>query len=400
MTTIATTLVFFAVAFTISLVASWLVRTYATRWGWVDVPKEERRVHKNGTPTAGGLGILAGIVGGIAALATIVPIEYWWNVEVGIALLGGGVIALAGWRDDTRGLGFKRKFLIQVVVAYFLLHAGFRLDVAGLPFVGEGVYDQALYSIPLTMLWIVGIINAVNLIDGIDGLAGGVVTIACFAFGLLFLLTAQPVLAVLCLIVAAASLGFLWYNFHPASVFMGDTGSLTLGYFLAVIPLTASFNPDPLIAFLIPVLVLGVPIVDTLLTIVRRSLRKKAICGPDAQHIHHRLMRKGNMRSASLTLYAVAVWFGCTALLLHSLPAVWGYAVVLTTAIMVLGWVQSLGYLKVRPFVRAKRIQQLRVDRTSDHSDALDVVALSETSGDGSTIEADNNAMQSAWKQA
>lgn len=400
MISLATMLALFTFVLVVSLVSSRFVRAWATRCGWVDVPKEERRVHTVGTPTTGGLAILAGIAGGLAALAVVSPVEEWLNWNVGIVLFGGLALAGAGWRDDTAGLGFKRKFLIQVLVAYLLLHAGFRLDVAGLPFVGVGTYDQALFSIPLTMLWIVGIINAVNLIDGIDGLAGGVVTIACSTLSILFLLTGQSVLAMVCLIVAGATLGFLRYNFYPASMFMGDTGSLTLGYILAVVPLAGSFHADPFIAFVIPGLVLGVPIVDTTLTIVRRSLRKQAICGPDAQHIHHRLMRQGNMRSASLTLYGMASWLGCTALMLHILPAVWGYAVLLGTTLVVIGWVRSLGYLKIQPVLRAKRIQNKQNERLQVEAQASDVSALSETSGDGSTVKSQEPLMQSAWWQA
>ena len=384
----------FCVSFaTVSLLSSWAVPL-----GWVDKPGDARRVHEHSTPTAGGVGIVVGAIAGLFVLAFSIPGSDWFNSDVGVVFFGGVLIALAGWWDDTNGLGFKRKFLVQVIVAYALLHAGFRLEVAGLPFVGETTYQQALYGIPLTMLWVVGVINAVNLIDGIDGLAGGVAAIASIVMGILFLLSGSATLAIVSFVVAAAALGFLWHNFHPASIFMGDTGSLTLGYILAVLPLTGSFHVDPVLSFAIPVLILGVPILDTALTIIRRSARKKAICGPDAQHIHHRLLKRGTMRSASLTLYGIAAWFGVTSMLLFALPVFWGYVLLGGTIIVAGVWVRTLGYFNVQTYLRARRIHKVQCVDQHTTTSVLDSESSAETSGDGSIVTSEQYSMESVWR--
>ena len=399
MSLVTTALVVTSVGFCVSLATVFLRRLWAVPLGWVDKPGDARRVHEHSTPTAGGVGIVAGVIAGLCVLAFSIPANEWIDVDVGVVVGGGLLIALAGWWDDTNGLGFKRKLLLQIIVAYALLHAGFRLDVAGLPFVGETAYQQALYGIPLTRRWVVGVINAVNLIDGIDGLAGGVAAIASVVMGILFLLSGSATLAIVSFLVAAAALGFLWHNFHPASIFMGDTGSLTLGYILAVLPLTGSFHVDPVLSLVIPAVILGVPILDTTLTIIRRSARKKAICGPDAQHIHHRLLKRGTMRSASLTLYGVAGWFGTASILIYALPPSWGYSILLGTMLMAVAWVRTLGYLKVKPHVRARRIRSLRQARENVGISASKVELPAENSGDGSVVDTEQYSMESVWRQ-
>ena len=375
-------------ALVVSLVVMPVVMRWAARNDYVDRPEDDRRVHETATPNVGGVGIAIGIVAGMTVLALGFFDPAWFNPMLLTALAGGGVMLLAGLYDDIHGLGFKRKFLVQIVIAYALLHAGFRFDVAGLPFVGESGYDQALYSIPLTMLWIVGVINAINLIDGIDGLAGGIGAIAGGFMGALFLMTGQLHLAGLAFAVCAASLGFLYYNFYPASIFMGDTGSLTLGYALAVLPMAGTFHSEPFLAIAIPAVVLGVPILDTTVTIVRRMLRRKAICGPDDQHIHHRLMRRSNPRSASLTLYGVAGWFGAAAILLQLSTAFWAYVILVGSISITLGWVYTLGYFRLEPFLRARRLNRLRRKRLAAERDSEASQGQSHpVSGDGASVE-------------
>src|SRR5690606_34492605 len=195
------------------------------------------------------------------------------------AMLWIGALAMvgAGFYDDTRGLGFKGKFVIQVFAAYTLLYAGYRVDVTGLPFVGEDPYVQALISIPLTLLWIVGVINAINLMDGLDGLAAGLVLIAFACLALVFGVNGQNGLVMVALIMGGALVGFLLYNFNPASIFMGDSGSMFLGYMLATYALEGRGHADPAVALLIPAVALGLPLLDTTLSIVRRVIERKAV---------------------------------------------------------------------------------------------------------------------------
>jgi len=397
---LATFLLAVSAALATTLMLTWPLRQFALRWGFVDRPDEERRVHTEATPNIGGLGIVGGIVGGAAVLAVGVADASWVQTEVLAAVGGGLLIALSGLYDDTRGLGFKRKFLVQIVVAYMLLHAGFRLDVAGLPFVGEGAYDQALYGIPVTMLWIVGVINAVNLIDGIDGLAAGVSAVALAVLAVLFGLWGQSLLMAVALVVAGAALGFLFHNAPAATIFMGDTGSLLLGYILAVLPMAASFHADPLLALVIPGLVLGVPILDTALTIARRTIHRRAICAPDGQHIHHRLRRNHGDRRAVWTLYGVGTWFGVAAILVALTPAFWGYIVLCATALMALGWVHQLGYIREHPRLRARRIRQLREARLNQcTAGGGSVVAppADAKEGDGAAQDVEHAELRSAW---
>jgi UDP-GlcNAc:undecaprenyl-phosphate GlcNAc-1-phosphate transferase len=396
----ATFLLAASAALVVSLLLMRPIRRLAFQRGYVDRPDEKRRVHTRVTPNIGGLGIVAGIVVGGIILAIGHADASWLSPGVVGAVIGGLVLALTGFYDDIRGLGFKQKFFVQVVVAYLLLHAGFRFEVAGLPFVGTGVYDQALYSIPVTMLWIVGVINAVNLIDGIDGLASGVAAVALTALAVLFGVFGEPILAAVALVVAGAALGFLYHNKPPATIFMGDTGSLLLGYVLAVLPMAGTFHADPLLALAIPGLVLGLPILDTALTIFRRTVQRRAICAPDGQHIHHRLKRQHGDRRAVWTLYGVGTWFGVTAALVALAPAFWGYLVLAGTALMALGWAHSLGYINEHPRLRARRIQQLRearLDQSEHHGISNTRVSADMKTGDGAVQDVEHADLRSAW---
>ena len=250
------------------------------------------------------------------------------------------------------------------------------------------------------MLWIVGVINAVNLIDGIDGLAGGVSAVALTALAVLFGVFGQPLLAAVALIVAGAALGFLYHNKPPATIFMGDTGSLLLGYVLAVLPMAGTFHADPLLALAIPGLVVGLPVLDTALTIFRRTVQRRAICAPDGQHIHHRLKRKHGDRRAVWTLYGVGAWFGVTAVLVALTPAFWGYIVLCGTALIALGWVHSLGYIREHPRLRARRIQQLRearLDQSAQSGISGGCTPTDTKTGDGAVQDVEHEDLRSAW---
>jgi UDP-GlcNAc:undecaprenyl-phosphate GlcNAc-1-phosphate transferase len=363
----------------------------------VDIPTEARRIHSSATPNVGGVGIGIGIAVGLLTLVVLGDVQL--NAAAWAAAVGGLVIFGAGVYDDIRGMGFKQKFFMQVLVAYGLLHFGFQFDVSWLPFIEAGTFQEGLISIPLSMLWLVGMMNAVNLIDGIDGLAGGVATIASLGMALLFFWAGAPLLAAVACVVAASTVGFLHHNYEPAKVFMGDTGSLTLGYIVALLPLAQPLHADPLLAMVIPAVLLGLPIIETTLTIVRRLLRKKAVCGPDANHLHHRLMRQGSVRSACLTLYGVGAWFGVIALLLAVLPGTASLLVVVISLLMITSWIRSLGYLNFKAVVRARRLKRLG-DEQSFHKAIPKVNPRSSetynSTGDGSPVP-DITDMHAAW---
>lgn len=319
----------------------------AWRWGLLDEPRSKRKLHARATPTGGGLAIAGGVGGGAAVLYGTVGFPL--AMQAPLLWIGAFLMLGVGVWDDAYELDVKGKFLLQLVSAYLLLHAGSYVGVAGLPFAEGGAYNRALYSIPLTVIWVVGIINASNLIDGLDGLAGGVLGIAFLSCAVLFGVKGSLGLMGFGLVVAGALGGFLLYNFRPASLFMGDSGSLFLGYLLAAYTLQGPLHSDPLLALLIPPILLGVPVLDTTAAIARRLISHRSVFGPDTSHIHHRLLQKGSEKGAVLILYMVGAWFGSAAILMGVLPAAWGYAIAGATVAVALVWTWRLGCLRPVP---------------------------------------------------
>ena len=337
----------FLVAFGTTALTTPIVRRLAIDYGWVDRPDGQRKLHADVVPAIGGIAIALGFGIGLAylyAVRGLLP----FDVVFPTAALWAGALAIvaSGFYDDTRGLGFKGKLAVQALVAYALLHAGYRVDVAGWPFVGEDPYTQALVSIPVTLLWIVGVINAVNLLDGLDGLAAGVSLIAFAALGLIFGLHGEIGLVMIALIITGALAGFLLFNFNPASIFMGDSGSLFLGYLLATYSLAGTGHASPVMALVVPAMVLGLPLVDTTLSMARRFVERRAIFAPDRDHIHHRLTRTLSDRGAVLVLYVVALAFGSAAVALSLLPVALGVVVIVGVVVSTGLGLNRLKYLR------------------------------------------------------
>ena len=340
----------FLVPFVFALLLVPFGRSVAFRKGWVDEPDGERKQHARPIPYVGGVVIAASVgVGLISLMAVggILPDEVTTSTMIVVA--GALIILCTGLYDDIHGLSFKLKFFIQIVAAYLLLHAGYRVEVANLPFMVADPYQQALYSIPLTMIWIVGIINAVNLLDGLDGLATGVSLIAFVCLASIFGMQGDVSLAAIALLMIGALAAFLVYNFNPASIFMGDSGSLFLGYMLAfcTLSLEDGAHANPMLALLVPVIVLGLPLLDTSLSIVRRLLARRSPFAPDRDHIHHRLSRLCSQRRAVLILYGVALWFGVAAILMTLVDPPFGFAVAGITLVAAYIGVRSLGYMEL-----------------------------------------------------
>jgi UDP-GlcNAc:undecaprenyl-phosphate GlcNAc-1-phosphate transferase len=320
-----------------------LVRREARQWGLLDEPTESRKIHTSAMPTGGGIAIAAGVALGAFVLYNV----YGSLLAVNAPLfwVGGLLMLGVGLWDDIKGLDPKPKFALQIVAAYLLLHAGSSIDVAGLLDGNLDAYTEALFAIPISLIWVVGIINAVNLIDGLDGLAGGVLAIAFLACAVLFGLQGAPGLMAFGIMVAGALSAFLMYNFKPASIFMGDSGSLFMGYLLAAYTLQKPLHSDPSMAFVVPVLLLGVPVLDTATAIVRRVLSEHAVFAPDKRHIHHQLVQQGSEKSAVLILYLVGIWFGAAAILTVVLPTGWGYGLAGVTAVLSFVWTWRIGSL-------------------------------------------------------
>jgi UDP-GlcNAc:undecaprenyl-phosphate GlcNAc-1-phosphate transferase len=312
-------LVVFAVSAGVTFVATPLVRRLSLRLGWVDQPSD-RKVHPKPTPTAGGLAIFAGAVAALAMTYVLPSLTslHETTSELDAALVAGAVIVLVGMVDDTRGLSPLGKLAGQVLAAGLLVLAGVQLLYFYFP--GQGVLSLSPdLAVPLTVVWVAAMVNAVNLIDGLDGLAAGMVAIGAAAFFvyMAFGPTASddPSSAtVLSAIVAGSAIGFLPWNFYPARIFMGDTGSGLLGLMLAVATISGvGRNPlgpsgGDLAAIAIPValplLVLAIPFLDVVLAVVRRMRKGLGVHHADKEHIHHRLMDIGHsQRQAVLLMY-------------------------------------------------------------------------------------------------
>ncbi len=268
----------------------------------------------------------------------------------GIKLLGflGGIVILAitCFIDDYKGLAPLKKLAGQLIAAIIVVYSGVRIENLNLPFFNE-IWLNYTFSIIITLGWIVGITNAINLIDGLDGLSSGIGIISCLSLLIIFSLNDSPIVAIIAVTaLAGALLGFLPFNFNPAKTFIGDTGSNFLGYSLAVISILGVAKTYTAIVIVAPLIVLGLPIFDTLWAIIRRTIGGKsikAIVQPDKKHLHHRLMAKGyTQKQAVLILYAISATLGMSAVILLD-SGIWK---ALSFLIMVIA-VVAIGYKNV-----------------------------------------------------
>ncbi|HSK46808.1 MAG TPA: MraY family glycosyltransferase [Coriobacteriia bacterium] len=306
-----------AVAAVVTLLVTPLVRVICVHYGLVDKPSR-RKVHSTPIPRLGGVAIFAGLVAAVA-FGVVAKSRLGWpltlfgtaeRTNMPMVFAGVALIFAVGLVDDIWDIPAGWKLAGQVLAALVVAQAGLLIEFVGNPFVG-GIQLLGLLAVPVTVLYLVGFANVVNLIDGLDGLAAGVTAIAATS---LFVLAAQgnrPEAAALAAALIGACLGFLRYNFHPASIFMGDSGSMLLGFTLAVISLLGIMKTTAAIALAVPLLIIGVPIFDTLLAILRRVRRGQPIHTADREHIHHRLLGRGfDQRQTVLIIY---VWSGALA---------------------------------------------------------------------------------------
>ena len=324
-----------------------LVRSLAIQYKWVDLPDLKRKHHASATPNVGGIGIAAGVgVGMITMLILQESVSFDSLTALILVLVGALIIIGAGFYDDVKNLGFKRKFVVQIVASYLIMHAGFHFDVTSIPFLEIDPYNQLLFSFPLTLVWILGIMNAVNLLDGLDGLAGGVSLIAFSALAVMFGMQSNWIFMTISLVMIGSLAAFLVFNYKPASIFMGDSGSMFLGYVLSLctLALGRAVHSDAIIALIIPLFVAAVPILDTTICIVRRVMAGRSPFYPDHDHIHHRLARLWDKEKAVLVLYSVASWFGINAVFI-SMSGLWlSLAVIALNIILVYTGIRFLGY--------------------------------------------------------
>jgi UDP-GlcNAc:undecaprenyl-phosphate/decaprenyl-phosphate GlcNAc-1-phosphate transferase len=308
----------FLCSFFLAVVLTHRVRALALERAWVDMPDGERRVHEQPTPRVGGIAVVGTVV--LVLLVGLLFLPGSLGVREDITPLlalvaGGGAIFLLGLWDDVRGMSASAKFVGQVIIATAVFVAGVRIGGFTLP--GGYVELPFLVSAFLTVGWLVLIANAFNLIDGSDGVAAGAALFAAVAIGVASLFGSNYYGAFLAFVVAGATLGFLFFNFPPASIFLGDCGSLFLGFMLAGVGVITSQKGPTALAIAIPVVSFGLPILDTMLAVVRRVLRREGIFNADRGHIHHRLLDLGHSpRNVALLLYGISAAFGLVSLLL------------------------------------------------------------------------------------
>ncbi len=302
----------------VTLLVTPVVRAFARRRGLVDQPGG-RKVHAVPIPRLGGVAIFVGVAAAIA-LQVYGEARLGWkggllesNGDVSLAGVAAGVVLvfLVGMVDDIIDLTWWVKLLGQIAAAGLVVAAGLRIDYIGSP-AGGGLILLGLLSVPVTMVYLVGFANVINLIDGLDGLAAGVTAIAAMSLLALAAPANRLDAAVLAAALIGACVGFLRYNFNPASIFMGDSGSMFLGFTLATISLLGVMKTTAAIALAVPLIIIGVPIFDTVSAIVRRIRSNRPIHKPDRGHIHHRLLTRGfNQRQTVLIIY---VWSAALAI--------------------------------------------------------------------------------------
>lgn len=297
----------FVVAFAVAFATTPLAKILAVKIGAIDVPKDKRRVHKKPTPLIGGLAIFAGFL--------VTTLCFYEADTEFIGMMAGAIIMVVlGIFDDKYNLPAKFKFVVQIIAAAIPVFCGMRIERIILPFLESNGFEFGWLSYPITIIWVVGLTNAVNLIDGLDGLAAGVSAIASLSVFCVALMQGEIGIAILTAALVGSCFGFLPYNFNPASIFMGDTGSTFLGFVMACISVSGLFKIHAIISFAVPFIAFGIPIFDTSFAILRRIREHRPIMSPDRGHLHHRLMDRGfSQKQVVLIIYTICILLGAIA---------------------------------------------------------------------------------------
>ncbi len=288
-----------------------IVIKIAHRFGAIDVPKDERRMHKKPMPLWGGIAIFTGFFVSMFIFSNISTVKL---VGLFIAAI---VVLITGMIDDIKPLGAKSKLLMQIVAAVILVKSGYEINYFTNFFGNSEFIYLGAWALPISVIWIVGVTNTVNLIDGLDGLAAGISAIAAVTLSYIAILNHRYDAAMITLILAGSSIGFLPYNFNPAKIFMGDAGALFLGLVLSAISVDGALKGATAITVVVPILALGVPIFDTAFAILRRLINKRPIMEADKGHLHHRLMSIGfGQKKTVLSMYLISALLGAGAIAL------------------------------------------------------------------------------------
>lgn len=353
-----------SIAFLLAFVTAFVVTPYTIRLskklGAIDKP-ERRRINLSPMPRLGGIAVIIGFLLSSAYLLTVMTLEktffpfgeeQYFHKLIGV-LLGILVLAMFCLVDDVKGLPAAIKLIGQTIAAILVVSFGTQIDNITIPFLEHTLnINNSIYIYILSVGWIVGITNAINLIDGLDGLSSGITLISCFSLIIVFTMNQSPIISIILITaLAGAIVGFMPYNIHPAKTFIGDVGAQFLGFSLAVISILGTAKTYTLLVLISPLIILAIPIADTLFAIIRRVIKGrsfKAIFAPDTGHLHHKLMKKGySQKQAVLILYGISACFGMFAIILLE-SGIWK---AISFALMILA-ISSIGY---KEFTRIKK---------------------------------------------
>ncbi|ADL52750.1 MraY family glycosyltransferase [Clostridium cellulovorans] len=332
----------FLLGFIICLLLVPLVKKIAFVIGAVDIASGGRRIHSKDTPLLGGLSIyIAFAVVSLFFTGEFDKLKF-------IIVISALPIVVGGILDDIYEIRPLYKIMFQLAGAVMLIVMGVKIQLLTNPFgTGDQFFSLQYLSIPITILWIIGVTNAFNLIDGLDGLCGGVAFISSLSIFFMSILNGRPMVAALTIILCGSILGFLMFNFHPATIFLGDTGSQLLGFLLAAISMVGTVKSATAFAVAVPILALGIPIYDTLFAMIRRKVNGKPILQADKGHFHHRLLDLGlSQVQAVVIIYIISGILGIVSIIALEVSSTNSYIILATVmaAIVLIGW--KVGFFK------------------------------------------------------
>jgi UDP-GlcNAc:undecaprenyl-phosphate/decaprenyl-phosphate GlcNAc-1-phosphate transferase len=338
----------FILSFFAAMLVTPVVRRKASEWGAIAQPDSGRHIHSRPTPRLGGVAIYIAFIATLLCvpfLGNMVSDSFRANLLKFVALLAPATfIFIFGVYDDFRGASAPLKFTFQILAAVMVYAAGFRIENLSTPF-GDHLSLPTLLSFPATIMWIVVITNAFNLIDGIDGLAAGASVFALFSILVFSVAQGNPEISLIAVVLVGSVMGFLRYNFNPATIFLGDSGSMFLGFLAAVLSLAGSQKGSTIVAIAIPLVSFGLPVTEAGLSLARRFVSGKSLFAGDRGHIHHKLLDRGmTQRQAVILLYAVCALFSLFGLMLLNPRRNLAALIFFVLGVGVVFGVQRLGY--------------------------------------------------------
>lgn len=338
-----------------TLLVTPLVMKLAVRLKAVDKPDMNRKIHNGVKPSMGGLAIFIGAAAGFLYLQPV-------HSQLTAIIIGACIMILTGLLDDIFEFRAIYKLIGQISAALVVVSSGLFIEKLTIPFMGT-VYLGG-FGILITIIWIVGASNAINLIDGLDGLAAGVSAIGLTSILVMGLIDYRMIVVYLSIILIGSCVGFLFHNFYPSKIFMGDTGSLFLGYSIAIISMLGLFKNVAFFSFIVPIIVIAIPVLDTVYAIIRRRINNQGIATADKKHIHYKLLEMGySHRQSVLIIYAFSIFFGLMAIIFNSATLLTSLIllVVIVLAIQLIAELAGITVLSRQPLLdRIRKVAGVR----------------------------------------